>query len=61
MLYNHDYDKLIGQWVEYRIEGDKFTAAPAFDENDELCLAAIQQGRGWHFERSQYRHISYQV
>lgn len=34
MLYNHDYDKLIGQWTDWKVEGNKLTAVPAFDEND---------------------------
>ncbi|MEB0250071.1 hypothetical protein QN344_07975, partial [Mucilaginibacter sp. 5B2] len=38
MLYNHDYDKLIGQWVDYRIEGTQLTAAPAFDDDDPYAL-----------------------
>jgi HK97 family phage prohead protease len=38
MLYNHDYEKLIGQWVDYRVEGTKLTAAPAFDEDDDFAM-----------------------
>lgn len=43
MLYNHDYDKLIGQWVDYRIEGTQLTAAPAFDENDTYAMQQYQK------------------
>ncbi|PLW89990.1 HK97 family phage prohead protease [Mucilaginibacter sp.] len=43
MLYNHDYDKLIGQWVDYRIEGTQLTAAPAFDENDPYAMQQYQK------------------
>lgn len=38
MLYNHDYDKLIGVWVDWRIEGTQLTAAPAFDDNDPYAM-----------------------
>ena len=38
MLYDHDYGLLIGQWVDYRIEGTNLTAAPAFDEEDEFAM-----------------------
>lgn len=38
MLYNHDYEKLIGEWQDYRIEGTKLTAAPAFDEDDTFAM-----------------------
>jgi HK97 family phage prohead protease len=47
MLYNHDYNKLIGQWIDCRIEGRKLTASPAFDEDDTLAMQTynkVEQG-----------------
>jgi phosphotransferase system HPr-like phosphotransfer protein len=43
MLYNHDYEKLIGQWVDWRFEGTKLTAAPGFDENDTFAMEQYQK------------------
>jgi HK97 family phage prohead protease len=47
MLYNHDYSKVIGQWVDVRKEGDKLLGAPAFDENDPEAMKyydKVEQG-----------------
>lgn len=47
MLYNHDYNKLIGTWTDCRIEGSKLTASPAFDEQDALAMqtySKVEQG-----------------
>ena len=43
MLYNHDYERVLGQWVDYRVEGLDLTAAPAFDEDDEFAMQQFKK------------------
>jgi len=47
MLYNHDYTKLIGQWVDVRKEDGKLLGVPMFDENDTEAMMyydKVEQG-----------------
>ncbi len=38
MLYNHEYDKLIGQWTDWKINGTQLTAIPEFDDSDAYAM-----------------------
>lgn len=34
MLHLHDQNRLVGKWLNLRVEGDKLIATPEFDKND---------------------------
>lgn len=39
MLYDHNrWNTPIGRWEDLRVEGDKLTAVPVFDENDPFAM-----------------------
>lgn len=38
MLLNHNYDKVIGNWVNQKVSGDRLLADPEFDMDDEEAV-----------------------
>jgi len=47
MLYDHDFNKVIGQWTDLKIEGTQLTGVPSFDENDPEAMkqySKVEQG-----------------
>jgi len=38
MLFNHDYNRLIGKWNSLRVEGSLLIADPVFDDSDDDAL-----------------------
>jgi len=47
LLFNHDYNKVIGQWTDVRVESGKLLGVPMFDESDPeamLLYGKVEQG-----------------
>lgn len=39
MLYQHNHDKLIGRWKNWKVKGSELVMEPEFDEVDEFALS----------------------
>lgn len=47
LLYDHNYEKLIGIWTDIRVEGTQLLGVPSFDEEDPYAMqqySKVEQG-----------------